>query len=373
MTSETTKTCFLVTVVLSLVLVAGCAVTAPDTDVSEAKATEPVPMLPVTEPTTEPPVAEPAPEPPATEPVPQPPPQIPESEAVNLVLKFKPGESTSYKVVTEGKRTVTYEGSLANDPAFKGGDTGDRVEMTFSQQLESVNEQGNAVAKITIRHLKYVAQVKSNIVLDFDSFRDEDKKNPLAKLVGQSYTIELTPEAQVASVIDSKEVQAAVRGDATARRLLEPDTIKQRHSIPALPAVGKNEVRVDEHWSRIKTVDFGMMGARSYERIYVLKEIKDQDGKKKAVVEMNAIPTAETAEQLHQEQPAGAFSKMFDNVEEYTGRLQWDLTAGKVLHYLEEMRSEWLVGDPMAKQRPDKMPDGLRMTAFSLYSLERVD
>ncbi|MHC4153828.1 MAG: hypothetical protein ACYST6_02715 [Planctomycetota bacterium] len=364
MTSETIKTCFLAAVVFSLVLVAGCAVTAPDTDVSEARATEPLP---------EPPVTEPAPEPAPTVPAPEPPPQVPEPEVANLVLKFEPGESMSYKVVTESTRSVIYEGSLAKDPTFTGGDTGDRVEMTFSQQLDSVNEQGNAVATITIKQLKYQAQVKSDIVLDFDSSRDEDQNNPLAKLVGQSYTIEITRAGQVTEVIDSKEALAAVKGNATARRLLESNTIKERHSIPALPAPGKNEVAVDEHWSSIKSTDFGMMGAKSYERIYVLKQIKEQDGRRSAYVEMNAIPTAETAEQLHQEQSGGAFSKMFDNIEEYTGELQWDLTEGKVETYSEQLRSEWLVVDPTPVQKPDKKPDALRMTSFSLYSLERVD
>jgi hypothetical protein len=382
MTSETIKTCFLVTVVLSLVLVAGCAVTAPDTDVSEAKATEPLPEPPVTEPAPEPPatvpapeppVTEPTPEPPATVPVPEPPPQIPEPEAASLILKFEPGESTSYKVVTEATRSVTYEGSLAKDPAFTGGETGDRVEMTFSQQLQSVNEQDNAVAKITIRHLKYVAQVKSDTVFDFDSSRDEDQKNTLAKLVGQSYTIELTPEAQVARVIDSKDVQAAARGNATAQRLVSPEAIKERHSIPALPPAGKPQVRERDHWSSIKTLDFGMMGARSYERIYVLKEIKEQDGRRRAFVEMNAIPTAETAEQLHQEKSAGAFSKMFDNIEEYTGELQWDLTEHRVQKYVEKLQSEWLIVDPAAGQSPNKKPDSLRMAALNLHSLERTD
>jgi hypothetical protein len=110
-----------------------------------------------------------------------------------------------------------------------------------------------------------------------------------------------------------------------------------------------------------------MMGARSYERIYVLKEIKDQDGRRGAFVEMNAIPTAETAKQLHQEQSAGAFSKMFDNIEEYSGELHWDLTAARVQKYVEKLQSEWLIVDPMAKQSPNKKPDALRMAAVNLY------
>jgi hypothetical protein len=351
MTSDRTKTCFLAVVVFSLILAAGCAVTPPDTEVSTAAPVEPTPQPP---------------QPPA-------PPQPPEPEVADLILKFEPGDATTYRLITEGKRNVTYEGSLANDPAFKGGDTGDKVEMTFSQLIESLNDRGNAVAKITIKELKYQAQVKSDTVLDFDSSREQDQNNALAKLVGQSYTIELTPTGQVTKVIDSKQAQAAVKPDATARRLLESNTIKQRHSVPSLPAAGKNKVRLNGHWSRIKTVDFGMMGAKSYEKIYVLKEIKHQDGGSSAVVEMNAIPTAETADGLHQEQPASAFSKMFDNVEEYTGQLTLDLSAGKVLQYVEKMNSEWLVVDPMAGQQPNKKPDSLRMGAVSLYRIEKVD
>jgi len=350
MTSDSAKTCLLAALVFSLILAAGCAVTPPETEVS-APAPKPV---------------EPTPQPPA-------PPQPPQGEVADLVLKFEPQDVTTYKVINEGTRSVVYEGSLANDPAFKGGDTGDRVEMTFSQLIESVNDRGNAVAKITINELKYQAQVKSDIVLDFDSSLQQDQNKPLAKLVGQSYTVELTPAAQVTKVIDSKQALEAVKADATARRLLDSDAIKQRHSIPALPPSGKNKVALKGHWSVIKNFDFGMMGPKSYEKIYVLKEIEHKNGRKTAVVEMNAIPTAETADQLHQEQPDSPFSKMFDNIEEYTGKLTLDLNQGKVQQYVENMKSEWLVVDPTAAQHPNKKPDSLRMSAVSLYSIEKVD
>ena len=78
--------------------------------------------------------------------------------------------------------------------------------------------------------------------------------------------------------------------------ILYPEEIKERHAVPGLPEPDKNKVRVKEDWSSIKTVGFGMMGAKSYEKIYVLKEIKDENGRRDAIVEMNAIPTAEAAE-----------------------------------------------------------------------------
>ncbi|HUT30067.1 MAG TPA: hypothetical protein VMX13_09770 [Sedimentisphaerales bacterium] len=316
--------------------------------------------------------AAPAPAPPPPTAV-QPPPPPPPEQPVNLSLKFAPDDSTTYRLLTEGTRSVTYEGSLANDPSLKGGETGDSVEMTFSQHIRSVNDQGNAVAEITIKQLKFLAKVKSDTVLDFDSSREKDQAHPLAKLIGQSYTIEITPAGQVTRIIDAKEAQAAVKGNATAQRLLESDEIKERHAVAALPAPGNKEVRVDDHWSSIKATDFGMLGAKAYERIYVLKGVKELNGRKVAAIEMNAIPTAETAEQLHKQKGADAFSKMFDNIEQYTGLLDLDLTAGKVQKYVEKLRSEWVIVDPAAKTRTDKSPDALKMTAVSLYSLEMVE
>jgi hypothetical protein len=320
--------------------------------------------------------AAPAPAPPTPTPVqppPPPPPPAPPEQVAALSLKFAPDDSTTYRLLTEGTRSVTYEGTLARDPSLKGGETGDSVEMIFSQRIQSVNDQGNAVAQITIKQLKYLAKVKSDTVVDFDSSRDQDQNNPLAKLIGQSYTIEITPAGQVTRIIDAKEAQAAVKGNATAQRLLESDEIKERHAVAALPGAGRNELRTNDHWSSVKTADFGMLGAKAYERIYVLREIKEQNGSRIAAIEMNAIPTAEAAEQLHKEKGADAFSKMFDNIDEYTGLLDLDLTTGKVQRYVEKLRSEWVIVDPTAKTRTDKSPDALKMTSVSLHSLEMVE
>jgi len=115
------------------------------------------------------------------------------------------------------------------------------------------------------------------------------------------------------------------------------------------------------------------MGSKSYERIYELKEIKDADERRTAIVEMSVVPSSEKAKELHKEQVISFFSQMFDNpIETYTGQLKLDLTAGNVEQYLEEFRSEWVTVDTMPGKESEE-PDTLRMGAIRLYRIERID
>jgi len=221
-----------------------------------------------------------------------------------------------------------------------------------------------------------LAKVKDNVVLDFDSSTG-DENSPLAKLVGQSYVVELSPAGQVLQVSDISEAQTAVRGGSSeakaALKLVSMDEIKRRHALMALPAADKNRLRAGDNWSSTRSFSFGLMGSKAYERVYTLKEVKDADNQRIAVVEMDAIPTSEMAEQLHEEQRTSGFSQMSDSTETYTGRLKLDLTAGKVEESLEKLQSEWLVVDPSARQQGDKEPAAVRMTATRLYHIEKVD
>jgi len=296
---------------------------------------------------------------------------------VTLALKFAPQDSTTYKVITERERSVILEGTLSDDTTLKGGRTGSRVEMTFTQQIQSIDERGNAVAKITIEELKYSAKVKDKAIVGFDSSGGKDRRSPLAKLIGQSYTIRISPDGKVVRVIDVSGAQAAVRGGTPAHKtalvLLKSDAIKERHAISGLPDAGRNQVHTGDNWSSIKNFNFDLLGSESYERIYTLKEIEDTDGRRIGLVEMNAIPSSEMAEQLYKEQTTGAFSKMFDNTKTYTGELKFNLTAAKIESCFEKMQTEWVVVDPSIKPGDDKKPAVLRMAVIRLYSLERID
>ena len=295
---------------------------------------------------------------------------------VKLALKFTPDDSTTYKVTTDADNSLIWEGTDPNKPkGFTGGHTGRKIEITFTQQIQSTDDKGNAVAKITIKQLKYLVTVKNDITMDFDSSRQEDRQNPLSKLIGQSYTIEITASGQVSKLIDANDARAAVKGDSsankTAANLLSLGAITERHTITALPAADKNQLLTGENWSSIKSFSFTMMGSKAYEKIYTLKEIKDVDNRRIAIARMEAVPSAEYAKELHKEQSATFFSSMSDNIETYTGELKLDLTDGKVEECRENLTSEWVIVDPNPKE--NKQPAALKMTAVRSYSIEKID
>jgi hypothetical protein len=295
--------------------------------------------------------------------------------SVRLALKFSPADSTVYKVTLETDKSVQWEGGASKPKGFTGGHTGNKMEMTFDQLIQRVDDQGNATARITIKTLKYQVTIKNDVALDFDSSREADRSSPLNKLIGQSYTIEITPSGEVSKVADTSNALAAVKGDSAANnvavKLLSVDAIKEQHTIPALPAADKNQVRKDGKWSSMKKVSFDLMGIKSYEKVYTLKEILDVDNRRVAVATMEAVPSAADAKELHKEQTAELFSKMFDNTETYTGELKLDLSAGKVEKCREELVVEWFIVNPSPKD--DEPPAALRMAATRIYSIERID
>ena len=295
-----------------------------------------------------------------------------QDESIKLALKFTPADSTTYRVVLETGKRVQWEGQAPRPKGFKGGHSSNKMEMTFSQRIEKVGEQGNAVARITFEGLKYATTIMDKVVLDFDSSREKDEGHPLNKLIDQSYTIEITPSGEVSRVIDTNDALTAASGDKAAVAILSAQAIKQRHTIPALPATGENQLQSGDNWSNIKSFSFDMMGAKSFERIYTLGRIEDAAGHRIAMVKMEAVPSVEKAKESHKEQAAtDLFSSMFDNTEEYTGELKFDLTEGKAAEYNENLVVRWLIVNPNPKK--DEPPAALRMTATRLFNIKRMD
>jgi len=296
--------------------------------------------------------------------------------AVKLALKFTLGDTTTYRVIIENDKSVEWESANPDKPkGFTGGHTGNKIETTFTQQIQSTDDKGNAVAKITIRQLKYLTIIKNSIVMDFDSTREKDKDNPLSKLMGQSYTIEMTASGKISRIIDANDSRTAIgsvsAANKTAANLLSLKAITQRHTIPTLPDADKNQLRAGENWSSIENFSFDMMGLKSYEKIYTLEEIKDVDNRRIAIARMEAVPSAEHAKELHKEQSASFFANMSDNTETYTGELKLDLTNGKIEECHEKLTNEWVIVDPNPKE--NEPPAALKMAAFRSYSIKKIE
>ena len=293
-------------------------------------------------------------------------------KVATVALKFSPQDSTTYRIITEAERSIKWEGSVPEEPAFKGGRNYDRREMTFAQEIQSVDDKGNAIAKITVKELKYSSIVKDSSVFEFDSSKPKDPNHPLAKLIGQSYILKIAPTGEVIEVIDTKEAETATRKGSVppgiALKLLNMDTIKERHGTLLLPDADKNQLHIGDNWSITRTFSFGMMGSESYEKIYTLNNIKDQDNRQVAIIEMNAIPASETPKEQ-----AAKFSKKSDKTKTYTGELEVDLTAGKVKKYHEKLQQEWTTYFPSTEQQTSQEPVILTMSAARFYSIEKID
>ena len=322
----------------------------------------------------------------------------PSGPAVELALKFVPGQTRTYKGTTELQKSVEWKGSPAAKPAqFTDGRTGNHIELTFEQRVVQVQDDGNAVLEITIKGLKYVGEVVNKVVLSFDSSKPEDSGSPLAALIGRSYQVKMSPKGQVVEIANVEPVRQAMLGGLpgqnVAVRLLSDNEIRDRHEIVALSALQGGQVRPGQTWSSIRTFSFDDLGVKSYERVYTLKDVgcaphtdskdrevagggvqstpyaTDNSAGRLAVVEMKAIPSAALAEDLYKRQKANPFTRMSDNADSYQGRLVLDLDSGQVREYGEEMRNEWIVADPTSVEG---QLAALRMAAWRFQRLEWV-
>jgi hypothetical protein len=270
---------------------------------------------------------------------------------------------------------VDFGGSLKGGK-FKSGKTLTRVEVGFSQQIEDVTEQGNAIAEVTVDSLKYHSEVKGDVQLDFDSSRQADKNDPMAAIIGTTYKIEIAPNGDVVDVVDTSDAQAALKGSkySRVRSLVSKKAILERHAVGVLPAEKAAEIQPGENWSNIEDFTFGsMMGAEQYERIYTLKEVKDTPRGKTAVIEMTAIPSSEGAAETYQQQGGSPFSKIFDTQQSFTGQMLINLDKNAILKSLQELEVNWTAVDPSTQEGENGEPDMLRMTARRYNSLEKVD
>ncbi|MBN1362447.1 MAG: hypothetical protein JW993_17760 [Sedimentisphaerales bacterium] len=301
-----------------------------------------------------------------------------QAQSVTLALKSAPGQTATYIVVTEAEKSVDWHGDASNRPAaFQAGRTGHRTELTFEQQVQRVDEQGNATLKITIKALKYFARVRDTVTFDFDSTRQADQDSVFAGLIGLSYELEMSPKGEVLAVTDVEPARRALQGDSpeqlTALRLLDEPVIKLHHEVPVLMALPDVQVSPGQRWSDIKSLDFGMLGTREFERIHTLKDIELGEGALIAIVEMNAIPSSTLALEQQGQQPLNVFAEMFDSTGSFGGRLQLNLSTGQIVSYVEDLRMQWVAVDPAAAETDTANPAALKMGATQLHRLERVE
>ena len=289
-----------------------------------------------------------------------------------LSLKFTPDQTATYKSVSDVVKDFRFE--QPNLGKLREEQTKTAIEMTFTQTIQSVDDAGNAVAKITIDGLKVNIINKNENRFSFDSSKQDDLKSPLAKLLGQSYTIQISPDGDV-KVLDTKKALTAVPTgyeNKIATSLLDNDNITQRHQIQALPKNAAANLSVGSTWDVVVASPPGLLAPKSFKKVYTLSSIKTVDGSKIATVKMTATEDAEPAGGVSAG-GMGMFAKMFDNEDAYTGTMTINLDTGTVLKADETLISTYLAQEMPENGDPAKGPDTLTMQFTNRVGLEKLD
>jgi hypothetical protein len=302
---------------------------------------------------------------------------LPKKGEYKIALNPAPGQEAKYKITTEASKSIVWEGPVPKKDAFEPSSNNDKVEMVITEQVQNVNPDGKIVAKVTIDSLKYVSVSKNSTTIDFDSSRKADADNSLNKMIGKGYTIEVKPDNST-SVTDLNDLRALFSSqsanDMAARNILFNDVVIDRQAMLQLPAEGNDTLKPSGTWTRNKTFSFGLMGIKSYEKIYKLKEVKEAAGEKIAVIDMNAIPSSEVESKFRNQQAGANFPKMFDTNETYTGKGEIDLSKGLIDKYSETLNATWIAALPPGPGDTvdSNEPVVLKMTAVRSYNLEMI-
>ena len=294
-------------------------------------------------------------------------------QQAELALNFQNGDEVLYRVITESGKDYEFLQPSINKTTENH--TRLRNEVVFTQKTESIDENGIAVLNITINELKYLASGPKGTTMDFDSSREKDKSEPLAKLIGQSYKIKLTSAGEV-EVIDAKAVREAIKVGSAGKvteRLFANDEIQKRHRVLALIDAERNYTK-GESWVTLAASPPGMLKPKSYEKQYTLQDVNTKNNEQIAVITMNAIPSSKRAPDMPSDsKDMGFFAKMFEDTDTYNGKLELNLSTGQIIQYQEFLNSECVAAEPTEGQKSDQGPDTLTMGFTYLYSIEMIN
>lgn len=294
-------------------------------------------------------------------------------QKADLKLQYAVGDTASYRVESVMRIDYKFEQPSLNKSDVK--QTGHAATMEFTQEIESVQEDGSAVAKITIDEVKYTATTKNKVNFDFDSSRAEDKNKPFANIIGKSYKLKLFPDGNV-EVIDASAARGSVKsgyGVQVVKVLLGNERLVNQHKILALPNKEASSVfKVGQSWEELEASHPGLKWAqKSFAKTYTLTEVSNKGGSKVAKVEMEGTESAEAADGTSRVAGMGMMAGIFDPTESFTGHIV--LKDGKVESYSEKFSGAYVAAEMPANASDDASPDTLTMGFTNSIDVEKID
>jgi len=302
-----------------------------------------------------------------------------QSEKITLSLEFEPGTKTRYQVTTEAVTAMEDPETAVQDNASAAPypKVFESSEVVFTQEiLGPLPEDTNmVVALITIDQVRYVRRSSGQPDLAFDSHKPSDQNSPFAKLIGQTYTIEISPLGYVTGVFNLRPARLAVRGPtpahAAALEMVSPQAIFPRHGFFSLPgpdvgslAVGGRWRGVQQYTLRAPGTDMDRLGTHRFDKIYRLQSVKQQPAGTVAEVVFEGSPIpGRTQDGRPAEVPFLSCS--------YIGGGEFNLDAGRVEDYLENLEVRMPL--PETGSSPAEGPEGRIVIATRYCWVQRLD
>lgn len=290
--------------------------------------------------------------------------------SAQLGLKLTPDSTARYKVTTELIKDFRFD--QPNLGKLREEQTKTWIEMGFTQAVENVDADGTATVKVTINDLAVNVINKNEPKFAFNSADEKDKSAPLAKLLGQSYTIKLSPNG-AAELVDAQAALASVPSGYEKQLvtgLLDAKAVAERHQIAALPKEKAADLSLKDSWTQVVPSPPGLLAPKTYKKVYTFTRL---DGHV-ATVDMVASETSEpAAEGAAASGSMGMFAKMFDNEDTYTGTMKLDTNTGEVLLSEETLVSRYVAQEMPENGDPAKGPDTLTMQFTNRIRLEKIE
>ena len=302
-----------------------------------------------------------------------------QSEKITLSLEFEPGTKTRYRVTTEAVTTMEGPETAVRDNASTAPfpKVSESSEVVFTQEvLGTVPEDTNAVvALVTIEQARYVRTSTGQPILAFDSQEPADQNNPFAKLIGQTYTIEINPLGYVSGVFNLRPARLAVRGPtaahAAALDLVSPPAIFRRHGSFSLPGPDVGFLAIGGRWRGVQQItlkapgtDMDRLGIHRFEMNYRLQSVEQRPVGTVAMVVFTGSPIPRIT-------PDGRLAKVPFLSCSYVGGGEFNLDAGRVEDYFEHLEVRMPL--PGTGSPPAEGPEGRIVIATRFCRVQRLD
>jgi hypothetical protein len=290
---------------------------------------------------------------------------------VKVELKPVTNQVSTYKAVDLYRKDYLFDQPSSNKKTIK--DTELNTEVVYEQVTRDVDAEGNVTDDITIKAIKYLSTDSDGVNVDYDSSEDAKADSAFTMLIGQTYTIKMSPSfkvLEISNIVPSREAIKKGKDERFARGLVSDQTVRRRHEILAMPDKGMKTLKVGDSWSRLVVSPTGVLIPKNYEKTYTVEKISDGT----TLIKMNASPTSKKLEnQPKRSEGFEMFRSLFDSEDNYTGQLLINVETGRVHEYNESLMNKYTAAEfPKGEPKPDK-PDVLNLSFTESHSIKLLD